>query len=325
MEEFGKEYNNGANTSELEYSQGEDGIGHYRNIGSKGAEVPSTGPMSCLFDALSVDLNESSEALRIRADDLRPVPLSLVTLCRLVGLNPRDRNDLRVAEFIRDIEAASEATLIGGGPKRTIMFPNEKEVFPNDKKVGESANAHFRDRITFFQETLNAFIELKKQHPNVKMSVTSATIQDFKGSYRDNDVRTDSSAHVDGSIKEEPLNRCTHIDACHVNGWGLEYDFKLDENQKIQMFCEIYLSRTNPLPKFINTGIDRKIDNLQKEFANIANKQGSFNLDSYLDRMKKIFENIEANAKANQVDIEIANIGKIALETYMLETGFCKK
>ena len=319
MEEFGKEYDNGANTSELEYTQGEDGIGHYRNLGSRAAEVPTTAPMSCLFDALSVDLNESSEALRIRADDLRPIPADLVTLCCRVGLNPRDRNDLRVAEFVRDIEAASQASLIGGQQQRFVMFPSVNlHDFPNNDTVGESASAHFRGRVTLFHETMEAFIELKKQYPDVKMDVTSATIQDFKGSYRgknnDEYVQTNSSARVGDSISEVPLNRCSHIDACHINAFGLKYDFDLDKEQKIQEFGEMYLSRTNPLPRFINNGIDRQIDKLQIEFASIANEHGIFNLDSYLDRLKQIFEKVETNA-LHQVDREIANLGRITLET----------
>ena len=191
-------------------------------------------PLSCLLDALRVDLNESSEALRIRADDLRPIPVGLVTLWRLFGLNPHDRNDLRVAEFMRDIEAASQANLIGGQQQRFIMFPSVNlHDFINNDVVWESTSAHFRDRVTFFHETMDALIELKKQYPDVKMNVTSATVQDFKGSYRgknnDEHVQTDSSARVGGSISEVPLNRCSHIDACHINAFGLEYDFDLDK------------------------------------------------------------------------------------------------
>ena len=210
--------------------------------------------------------------------------------------------------FLNRSHEASD-TLIGGNKRHILNKNNKTDSYDGNKKQEKLVETHVKERIENFMKVAHLVQELKKLGQEVEIE-DAAYFQDYSGKHgRDAKVDSSSFKNCSNDIKDITSlesNKFSHIDAAHKVGFNIKVlnstGHESADAQNVKKELIKTLASTTPLPKFVNTGAEKMIDDAQRAMAYKLQNTNKVERNDYIKTCNdKINERItELNSKTNK-------------------------
>jgi hypothetical protein len=224
--------------------------------------------------------------------------------------------------FLNRSHEASD-TLIGGANRQMLHGKDETESYIGTKEeepLLSLLEEHVEKRIENFMKVVDLAKKLKELGQEIEIE-DAAHYQDYSGKHNRIGAEVTSSSFEsipkDVDIMSCRLKEFSDIDAAHKVGFNIKgLDSTGNESAEIQNLKKELietLASTTPLPKFVNTGADKLIDNVQRTIASrLQNKESKIEMNDYIETCSLTINKriTDLNSSINKHEILVLEVYK---------------